>query len=220
MGLKSRQEQEAEKLYGQMQRTNVNIKNPFESYNLTFKPLTAGELDVRTQEYFGEQENALRQALAQKRAEDLRAVAQRLINQNIAGGLRNALQSRVSSQYAGQEAQALGQLKTALAGQKLQNLLTAQEQARLYDALMMSLLGQRANVDLANVTNTLNKFSQLGGMVKMFDDTTWLDDVLAVLNTAGNIYGSIYGTNLFKKQNKNSANNPAKNPVSDIDEGN
>lgn len=51
------------------------------------------------------------------------------------------------------------------------------------------------NPQLMQIANQ-NKFSQLGAMTnasQLLSDDTWLDDMLGILNTAGNIAGSITG---------------------------
>ncbi len=193
MGLSSEREKANRSFVREIQNTNTQVRNPFANYNLAFKPLSANELNRYTDERFEQEINSLRNLIAQRRKEDLRAIAQRLVNQNIAGGLRDAMQQRVSSQYGAQEQNALNQLLTAKTQQAFQNLLTAQDQSRLYDTMMMSLLSQMANVDLANVQNNLQKLGLQGQAIQMLDDTTWLDDLLAIGNTVANIIGAIKG---------------------------
>lgn len=193
MGLKSERDLANKEYLRDIRNINTQVQNPFTNYNLTFKPLGVEELNRYTDERFEQEINNLRNLVAQRRKEDLRAVAQRLVNQNVAGGLRDAMQQRVSSQYGVQEQNALNQLLTAKTQQSFQNLLTAQDQSKLYDTLMMSLLGQRANIDLSNVNTNLQRLGLMGQAVQMLDDTTWLDDVLAVARTAGNIIGVIKG---------------------------
>lgn len=193
MGLKSDRDIQGQQTFRDIQSANVKINNPFENYNLRFKPLSAGDLNVSTEQYFSNAIENLRNLISRRRNEELRAITQRLINQNIAGGLRNAMQSRTASQFAQEEASGLSNLLGELARQKLQNLLTAQEQSRLYDLLSMQLLGQRTAVDQQNVSNLLNKLQLQGNTLQYLDDTTWLDDVLAIANTAGNLYKSVFG---------------------------
>lgn len=187
MGVKSRQEQEAERLYSQIGALNTQVENPFANYKLRTQPLSVSDLDTRTEAIFGQEATNLRNLLNQRRMEDLRAITQRLINQGVAGGSRQALQQRVASQYAGQEQSGLAQLLSQKLQQKMQNLLTAQQSQQAFDQLAMSLLGQKANIDLSNVRNRMGQYQMQQQLLGMFDDTTWLDDVLAVANTAGSI---------------------------------
>ena len=188
MGLKSDKDKAIEEQYRQAQ----NIRNPFEGYNLTFKPLDTATLDTRTEDYYGQALSQLRRLLQQKRNEDIRAMTQRLVNQNIIGGVREAFQNRLASQYSGEIGSQLGALGIEKAKMRLQNLLTAQDQARIYDQLMMGLLQNQGAFNL-------NKQTLISNLASNLDDTTWLDDVLAVANTTANVIGAISGYQSNKK---------------------
>lgn len=183
MGLKSEKDKAIQSLYSQ---ALGEIRNPFADYNLQYKPLTTEQLDQRTDEVYNQQLRQLRQILEQRRAEDLRGLTQRLVNQNILGSQREALLSRMSSQYTGDYANQLTNLGIQKAQTRLQNLLTASEQSKAYDQLMMQLLGNKFNAQ----TGKFGALLQLGAQL---DDTTWLDDVLAVANTVGNILKGLSG---------------------------
>ncbi len=199
MGLKSRQEQEAENLYSKIGGMQTSIDNPFAYYKLKSTPLETSILDKRTEDIFNTEITNLRSLLNQRRMEDLRGIAQRLVNQGIAGGTREALQQRVASQYAGQEQQGLSQLLSQKMQQQMQNLLTSQQSKQVYDQLMMSLLGNKANVDLSNIKNQMAKYQMQQQLLGFFDDTTWLDDVLAVANTVGGLAGNIMTGGAYSK---------------------
>ncbi len=182
MGGQSPQEQAAQQQYNDLRAFNPTVGNRFANYRPQFG--YQDESNALDQQYNQMSNNLLTQSNADTAA-TVRGITQRLAAQGITGGsiMNNAI---TGAQNAGSKARvnALGNLKARRLSLTPGLMDSANNQ-------QFAITNAAQNMDLQNMMNQFRKYGMVGQSIGGLDNTTWLDDALAGLNTAANVGKSV-----------------------------
>jgi hypothetical protein len=178
----SKQEKQGEKLYGDISKYNPNVQNRFNNYE---NPFEFGDVSSELDSVFGGYEDIINRDTAETIANTQQQAASSLASRGITGG--SALtdtKTGIASNINKGKANALSQLGIGKSS-ALSDLM------QYFNQLKFGTTKAASDVDFGNVRNKFGKFSSQGGALSFLDDDTWLDDLFAGFNAAGNVGGGV-----------------------------
>lgn len=174
---------------------NVNVDNPFANYKT---PFGYSDISSELKKLYGISLNEVDTTANDAIKGVQQDTAARMASQGITGG--SLLNSQVNAGANDINKNRLAS-KTSLLKNQASNNLSAMDMENRNNFQNTSAKG---NFDLANIANLFQKYNLMGGALgqqqgnlQNLDKTTWLDDVLAVANTAAGFIDPVSG--LFSK---------------------
>lgn len=183
----SDQEKAAENLYNEVGRTNTTVKNRFDNYE---NPYGFEKISSQVDDIFGGYEDMIKRETSDRIDEQQQGAASSMASRGITGGsVVSDTQSKIATDINRGTSNALANL-----GVKKSSMLS--DLMQYFNALNLNKTKLASDVDFGNVGNIFTKLGLKSNAVGGLDDDTWLDDLFAGLNAAGNLakgVGSIVG---------------------------
>ena len=178
MGGQSAQEKASEKLYNESSNINPNVENRFNNLQDAFG---YGDISSNINDIFKTEGDNINRTTNEQIAKEKSGAASSLASRGITNGsVLTDTQSKIASDVNKSKTGALSNLAT-----NKSNILANLKQ--YFNSLKLQKTGLAQNADQQNYNNLLQKYGIQGNAIGGLDDTTWLDDFLSGLNTAGNV---------------------------------
>jgi len=175
MGGQSDQEKAAQNQYNQVSGFNPNVKNRFDNFNLPYDPKSlVGSFNHATSAGV----NTIKRNTKSKVNAAGKSAAAGLQSRGYGGSVLEDAISKARAKESEGGTKSITSLLTSRLGQLPGVLSSANQQSTI-----VPRLGQQT--DFQNIANMFNKFGLQGNAIQGLSDNTWLDDALAVGNTAG-----------------------------------
>ena len=184
MAGKSDQEEQAEKLYGEIGGLNPNVENRWNGYQ---NPYGFGDVEKKVNDTYSNYEDMINRDTSEEIAKQQGGAASSLASRGITGGsILTDTQSGIASDLNKSKTNALSNL-----GAKKSGMLSSLME--YFNNLKMGQTQAATNVDFGNMSNLFQKYGLKGGALGGLDSDTWLDDLFAGLNVGGNLAKGIGG---------------------------
>ena len=178
MAGKSDQEEAAEGLYGEIGGVNPNVENRWKGYR---NPYGFGDVEKKVNDTYSNYEDMINRDTSEEIAKQQGGAASSLASRGITGGsILTDTQSGIASDINKSKTNALSNL-----GAKKSGMLSSLME--YFNNLKMGQTQAATNVDFGNMANLFQKYGLKGGALGGLSDDTWLDDILGVGNTVGNL---------------------------------
>lgn len=183
----SDQEKAAEGLYNELGGVNSSVRNRFNSYS---SPYSFEKMSSNVDDIFGGYEDMINRETKDLTDEQQKGAASSMASRGITGGsVLTDTQSKVASDINKSKTNALANLGVKKSG-VLSDLM------QYFNNMDFAKTRAASDVDFGNVGNMFTKYGLRTNALGGLSDDTWLDDLFAGMNAAGNLakgVGAIVG---------------------------
>lgn len=176
MSGQSDQEKASGKLYSQVSGYNPKVKNRYDNPNAL--PFSGNRMITAFNNATNKGVKDLKRSTTENVNRAQKSTTAGLQSRGYGGSILEDAIAKARAEASGQGTNAIRSLMT----NRLNQLPGLMQQGNLNQLAMLS---GATGVDFGNVKNMFNKFGMEGGAIQGLSDDTWLDDLLAVANTAG-----------------------------------
>lgn len=178
MGGQSSAEKAANQFYQQVSDINPVVQNRFNDYSNAYG---FGDISKQVNDTYGQQTDLINKDTANQVATQQQGAASNLASRGVTNGsILTDTQSKIASDVNKSKTDALANL-----GINKSNALSSLME--YFNNLKFAQTGAAQNADQNNFQNLLSKYGIESSAIGKLDNTTWLDDLFAGLNTAGNV---------------------------------
>ena len=174
----SDQEKAAKNTYNEIGRINPNVKNRFDNYE---NPYGFEDIEKNVNDTYGGYEDIINRNTTEQIAKQQGGAASSLASRGITGGsILTDTQSGIASEINKGKMDALSTL-----GSNKANTLSGLME--YFNNMKLGTTKAASDVDFGNIANLFRKYGLKGSALGGLSDDTWLDDVLGIGNTVGNL---------------------------------